>query len=192
MPDPEKCRDCQSLLNPGAIRCTSCGALQNYRRYVAGVTVAISLFLGAATAWSIVYPFAKEQLRSDFDVRLERVGANAGAYTVMVENRGRRPAIVKYVNIFFGERVEFLNIEEGGNIIKAGDTRFLKLIWPNGADRPKRPVDYSRRWAGTTVDRCEILVSVFAGEERLLEINELKSNCLGDFDDFLTGEQSVG
>lgn len=157
------------------------------------MTVAISLFLGAGTAWSIIYPFAREQYRPDFGVRLERVGANANAFILAVDNRGRRAAFVKYIDIFFGKRHQFLAIKDGGNVIKAKETHFLQLVFPKDVKQPVSPVDYSvREPSGKVHQVCELLVSVYAGEERLIKVNDFQSNCLGDFNDFITGQQSVG
>ncbi len=190
------CRDCRSPMNEGAAKCTSCGSFQNWRRHFTFTATVVSFFLGGVATAGIIIDPVKEWLTPLTDVSVERVGVTAKGYTVIVHNKGRATAVIKYINVFYGENLDFLQDSIEDRIIEAGESRYFNLTWPQGALQPTYDeLDFSRN---DPVDgprqRCELLFSIFAGEEVWKTIDERYSDgsCNGDIVDFVTGQQSVG
>ncbi len=198
MADTEKhCRDCLGLMPSDASKCRSCGSFQNWRRHFTFTTTVVSFFLaGVATAGIILEP-VKEFITPVTDIRLERVGSTAKGYSVLIANKGRATAVIKYVHIFYGERIVELQGSIEDPLIKSGETRYLTVTWPEDEPQPSRfELNFDRKEVdGETRQRCEVMFAIFAKEEVWKTIDERPQNggdCLGDIGDFLGGVQASG
>lgn len=191
-PNSKICLECRQPIDAQALKCKECNAYQNWRQHLPLLAVLLTILLGGLSVFSTSYPVAQDILSKDFDMSVKRVGVNSDYYTVMVQNTGRQPAAIKYINIFYGENVDFLHIDGGDTIIPENKSRILRLRLPEGFVRPSDNIDFSRREVGknNVIQRCEILISVIGSNRE--EWFEIKEESCWDMHDFLTGIQSVG
>ena len=184
------CKECTNLIDVRATKCKECGAFQNWRGHLGFAAILVSIILGGISVFSTSYPVVKEILTAEFEVQVKRIGVNAKYYTVIVRNLGKQPVAIQYINILYGEKLEFLEIKGDDNVIPAMNSRILRLHLPFDFSRPE-VVDFLRtELDGTTFERCEILIALVGeGENEWFFLEE--NGCL-EMDDFLTGLQTLG
>jgi len=195
MSEPPNCKDCLSQIKLGAVKCVACGSFQNWRRHFTLTTTLLSFFLGAVAAAGIVKQPLEDFLRPTTSISVERIGVTAKGYTVLISNKGKAPGVIKYIHAFYGE--EFVDLEgwDEDRIIKSGENSVLTLLWPKQETRPTdETLDYKRTFDSKTFNRCFVDFTIFAGEEVSSRIDERRDDgeCNYDYDDFITGNQSIG
>jgi len=141
----------------------------------------------------MAYPVVQELLKKEFDPRATRVGVNAKTYTLLLENKGKAPVAINYINLFFGDDLLFLDIEGGDAVIDASASRILKLLIP---DEFKRPIEVdftSTSGSSESEQECSVLVSVIgSGKEQWFTLVEPERDGCWSLHDFITGQQTVG
>lgn len=193
MPETKTCRDCRSAMPVDAVKCSSCGSFQNWRRHFTLTATLVSFFLGAAAAAGIVLPPLRDWLRPEVAISVERIGVTALGYTVLVRNEGSAVGVVKYVHANYGDQYTALESSIGNRVIQAGESRAITMSLPQSFARHSfSSGDFAQAMRSDDPPRdCNLLfVLAVAGEEVWVTIDE--ANGCFDFFDFLRGRQTVG
>lgn len=93
-----RCRECREPLHPNARRCASCGAFQNWRRFLALSSTVLSLLVALISVSALAIPILKEA----FEPQHSRVAVEAPFFSgdfgyLYVANEGARPALVESI-----------------------------------------------------------------------------------------------
>src|SRR5882724_7238207 len=94
------CILCREQIPSGAKICTKCDSYQDWRRYFGVSSTVLSLLVALVSVLTVAVPVVRNALTPDrSDVRCSVLEWSAGGVTLVVSNRGVRPAILKNLRL---------------------------------------------------------------------------------------------
>jgi len=98
---PKNCRLCGEAMNESAVKCTTCGAFDGWRRFFPASGLILSLLVALVSVIGAVGPKVVEWLHRHSDTTVYIVGGNHDELFVMAANNGNKPAAIRQFRVHF-------------------------------------------------------------------------------------------
>lgn len=131
-----RCRECAHVMPASALKCSKCQSFQDWRRYLAFSSTALSLVIAFLSILTVAVP-----------VLLNAVGTNNSSASIeflpqktsseiqlLVRNTGSRPAMIREIEFTLGETNSIVN-NGVGDVIEPGAFEIRPVAIPIAPDR---------------------------------------------------------